>query len=117
MRPEARVRLPVGDQSGWKPLVPRASYLVPFFVLVAFVAPLIAQTTASLTGTVTSAGAPLPGVTITISSPSLQGTRSTVTGEAGAYDFASLPPGGYSVSFDLPGMQPAKKTTRLPLSE
>ena len=56
------------------------------------------------TGLPMRAGAPLPGVTITISSPSLQGTRSTVTGEAGAYDFASLPPGVYSVSFDLPGI-------------
>lgn len=44
-------------------------------------------------------GRPLPGVSVTIASPSLQGTRSTVTGENGAYTFAALPPGSYDVTF------------------
>src|SRR5207253_7176749 len=39
-----------------------------------------AQTTATLTGTVTTEGKGLPGVTVTVSSPNLQGTRTTVTG-------------------------------------
>ena len=38
-----------------------------------------AQTTASLSGTATSEGKPLPGVSVTISSPNLQGTRTAVT--------------------------------------
>ncbi|HYC62410.1 MAG TPA: carboxypeptidase regulatory-like domain-containing protein [Thermoanaerobaculia bacterium] len=60
---------------------------------------LCAQTTASLTGTVTASGQPLAGVLVTISSDALQGTRSTVTGDAGAYHFAALPPGEYRVVF------------------
>src|ERR1043166_3266054 len=50
-----------------------------------------AQTTANLTGTVTSDGNGLPGVTDTISSPALQGTRTAVTGDGGAYSFSALP--------------------------
>ena len=42
-----------------------------------------AQVTGQIVGTVTSAGAPLPGATITIASPALQGVRTTVTGANG----------------------------------
>lgn len=59
---------------------------------------LVAQTTASLTGTVTSEGKPLPGVAVSIRSEALQGTRAALTGEAGAYNFAALPPGDYEVT-------------------
>ena len=47
-----------------------------------------AQTTATLTGTVTSDKAPLPGATVTISSPAMQGTRTDVTGPNGDYNFS-----------------------------
>ena len=50
--------------------------------------------TATLTGSVTSAdGEQLPGVTVTITSPSLIGERSTVTGVNGDYVFKNVPPG------------------------
>lgn len=62
-------------------------------------------TTGQLTGTVRQAGAPLPGVAVTISSPQLQGTRTTVTSGNGAYNFPALPPGDYTVVFSLEGMQ------------
>src|SRR3954451_19366059 len=63
---------------------------------------LFGQTTASLTGTVTSVeGKRLAGVVVTIHSGALQGIRSTVTGESGTYDFASLPPGDYNAVFEL----------------
>jgi outer membrane receptor protein involved in Fe transport len=52
-----------------------------------------AQTTGTIVGTVTTAGAPLPGATVTISSPAQQGVRTTVTGPNGDYTFAALPPG------------------------
>ncbi len=61
-------------------------------------------TTGSLIGDVTTEGVALPGVTVTISSPALQGTRTTVTGEGGGYTFPSLPPGDYTVTFELTGM-------------
>ncbi|HET7710502.1 MAG TPA: TonB-dependent receptor [Thermoanaerobaculia bacterium] len=66
-------------------------------------------TTGTILGTVTSGGNPLPGVTVTVSSPSLQGTRTAVSGEAGGYHFASLPPGQYTLTFDLEGMQKTDK--------
>jgi outer membrane receptor for ferrienterochelin and colicin len=68
-----------------------------------------AQTTAALSGTATSDGAALAGVTVTISSPSLQGVRTTVTGENGGYYFGALPPGRYTVKFELEGLQTVTK--------
>src|SRR6476469_8077996 len=56
-------------------------------------------TTASLVGTVTRNGAPLPGVEITIRSAALQSTRSTITCDDGTYAFPSLPPGLYEITF------------------
>jgi hypothetical protein len=78
---------------------------------------LLAQTTASLTGTAASAGRPLPGVTVTISSPSLQGSRSTVTGEGGAYLFPTLPPGHYRIVFELAGLAKLQMNAGLRLSQ
>ena len=79
--------------------------------------PLCAQTTASLTGFVSVVGDPLPGVTVTIASPALQGTRTAVTGENGAYRFASLPPGEYSVRFESPGVRARSESARLQLAQ
>ena len=62
-------------------------------------------TTGALGGTVTQSGAPLPGVTVTITSPTLQGTRTSVTNENGAYSFPSIPPGEYTAIFSLSGLQ------------
>src|SRR5437763_9349686 len=74
-------------------------------------------TTSSVSGTVTSDGKPLPGVTVTISSPALQGTRTAVTGEGGGYFFPSLPPGAYNVTFELEGMNKITKKTQLNLAQ
>ena len=70
----------------------------------------------TLTGSVTSSdGAPLPGVTVTITSPSLIGERATVTGVNGDYVFKNVPPGNYTVSFGLEGMKTVERTASLPL--
>lgn len=74
-------------------------------------------TTAGLTGTVTSEGKALPGVTVTVTSPELQGTRTKVTGANGVYNFAALPPGDYTVLFELQGLQAVTKKVRLLLAE
>jgi outer membrane receptor protein involved in Fe transport len=74
-------------------------------------------TTSTLSGTVTSDGKPLPGVTVTIKSPALQGTRTSVTGEGGGYNFGGLPPGTYTVSFQLEGLQPVTTKMQLQLAE
>jgi outer membrane receptor protein involved in Fe transport len=82
--------------------------LIGLLMLVAVSA--FAQTTANISGTVTTDGAPLPGATVTITSPQMIGTRTTVTGDAGGYSFAGVPPGTYTVKVELEGMQSATKT-------
>ncbi len=63
---------------------------------------LLAQTTGSLSGRVTdSAGAPLPGVVVEVQSSALQGTRNTISDNAGTYRLPVLPPGEYTVTFQF----------------
>lgn len=57
-----------------------------------------------ITGSVTdNTRALLPGVTVTVSGASVMGTPSAVTGEQGTYRIPSLPPGDYTVKFELAG--------------
>jgi outer membrane receptor protein involved in Fe transport len=79
--------------------------------------PAFAQTTANLTGTVTSDKAPLPGATITISSPAMQGARTAVTGPNGDYNFAAVPPGNYVVTIELAGLQTVKRNVEVRLAQ
>jgi hypothetical protein len=66
-----------------------------------------AATTGTLFGTVTDGdGRALPGVTVTVSSPSLQGTRAAVTNAAGEYGLLLLPPGVYRVLYSLTSFEP-----------
>jgi hypothetical protein len=66
-----------------------------------------AQTAAGtgvITGTVTdNTKAVLPGVTVTVSGPSVMGTPTATTNESGTYRIPSLPPGEYSITFELAG--------------
>src|SRR5438132_14000331 len=60
--------------------------------------------TGTLTGGVTSTdGAALPGVTVGLKSPALQGERTAVTDNTGGYIFRGLPPGAYTLTFALSG--------------
>ncbi len=64
----------------------------------------VSATTGSINGKVTdTSGGTLPGVTITASSPSMQGTRTDVTNEAGEYRFPAVPPGTYKLVYELVG--------------
>jgi hypothetical protein len=84
---------------------------VSLFVLVltfAHVAAAVGQTVSATTGAINGkitdpSGAVLPGVTVTISSPSMQGTRTDVTGADGTYRFSAIPPGDYKVTYELTG--------------
>jgi hypothetical protein len=60
--------------------------------------------TATLSGKVTADDTALPGVTVSASSPNLQGVRTAVTSAAGDYILPFLPPGPYTVTFELAGM-------------
>ncbi|HXM79752.1 MAG TPA: TonB-dependent receptor, partial [Thermoanaerobaculia bacterium] len=76
----------------------------------------LGQTTSTLSGTISdNDGKPLPGVTVEATSPSLQGTRTTVTGGNGVYRFPSVPPGNYNVKASLSGFGTAEKTAAVTL--
>jgi hypothetical protein len=80
--------------------------------------PALAQTpTGTLSGRVTSEGDGLPGVTVTVQSPALQGTRSAITGENGSYHLPLLPPGQYTVRFELEGFGTKEEQARVPLGQ
>lgn len=62
--------------------------------------------TATISGIIQSADTlPLPGVTVTATSPALQGERVAVSDANGVYSLRGLPAGTYRVSFDLDSFQ------------
>jgi hypothetical protein len=82
-------------------------------------APAFAQTqTGTLIGEVSSSdGAALPGVIVTVTSPSLQGERSATTDAGGGFIFRGLPPGDYKVSFALTGFATVEQNVNVSLSK
>ena len=88
----------------------RRVWILAFGVILAFVtvagaaAQTVSSTTGAINGKVTDeSGAALPGVTITISSPSMQGTRTSVSGGDGSFRFPAIAPGTYRVTYELTG--------------
>ncbi|HEX7149857.1 MAG TPA: TonB-dependent receptor [Thermoanaerobaculia bacterium] len=87
-----------------KPRTRRTSFLL--LALLVFATSLTAATTGRLIGVVTdSSGAALPGVTVTLTSPQLLGTRTAITAADGGYEFPLLPPGRYRAEFTLAGLE------------
>ena len=86
-----------------------------FSLIVALAAlPVAAQIpTSNLSGHVTAGKVVLPGVTLSATSPALQGTRVAVTSSSGDYVFPFLPPGEYTVAFELEGFRTVSATVRL----
>jgi hypothetical protein len=79
-----------------------------------------AQTTP--TGTVTGKvvdpeGLVLPGVTVTFSSPSMQGSRTAVTSANGDFILPFLPAGDYEVLFELSGFATQDQAIRIQVAE
>ena len=72
---------------------------------------------ATLTGHVSSEGTPLPGALVTVTSPTLQGSRTTVTSGNGDYVFNNLPPGEYTVAFSLTSFKTVTQTIPLGASQ
>lgn len=72
--------------------------------------------TSVVTGTVTTAdGATLPGATVTVQSPAMQGVQTAETDVNGVYVLRGLPPGRYTVTFEMSGMAAIKKETDVSL--
>jgi len=70
-----------------------------------------AQTTGRIDGMVLDdQGAPLPGVTVSVNSASLQGERLQVTDADGRFRFLALPPGDYALRATLEGFSPLEQT-------
>ncbi len=87
----------------------RSLILFCAFLLLTTGALLAQQSTGQIEGTVMdSEGAPLPGVTVTATGPSLK--RSVVTEANGNYRFPALPPGTYAVSASLTGFKTRTET-------
>ncbi|MBI3049147.1 MAG: TonB-dependent receptor [Acidobacteria bacterium] len=67
--------------------------------------------TGELVGTVTDQqNLVVPGAIVSVVSPALQGTRSTITEANGDYILRALPPGVYRVRVELQGFQTAEET-------
>src|ERR1035437_2898564 len=70
--------------------------------------------TGTLTGNVgDDAGLGLPGASISATSPTLQGSRTTVTNVNGDWAMPNLPPGEYTVTISLSGFQTVTRTPKL----
>lgn len=90
-----------------KPRLLLIAILVATFAATAFGA----ETTGTLFGVVSGAdGEPLPGVTVTVSSPALQGSRTAATNTTGEYNLPLLPPGAYRAVYVLQGFDTAVRS-------
>ena len=87
------------------------SVVFAILLLAIGVAPARAQQTGIVSGSVRDAQAGLlPGVLVTVHSDALiGGSLSVTTGEAGAYQFQTLPPGTYAITYELSGFSPHRR--------
>src|SRR5687767_12977497 len=84
----------------------RNSVLAAFVLCVAMAGAAAAQINSAIGGTVTDAsGALIPGVTITATNTQTSVVSTTLSNEAGAYNFAALIAGTYKVTASLPGFR------------
>jgi len=77
-----------------------------------------AQQTGTISGKVSdAAGLVLPGVTVEARSNVLPSPRVTTTGGAGDYRLQALPPGDYTVTFELAGMAKVSRAVQVQLAQ
>ena len=97
------------------------SRILRTLLLVAVVIPAIpayAQQTGAISGKVAdSGGGVLPGVTVEARSDVLPAPRVTTTGANGEYRLPALPPGTYTLTFVLAGMQNVTRQAEVQLSQ
>ncbi|MEK6372518.1 MAG: TonB-dependent receptor [Acidobacteriota bacterium] len=92
------------------------------FTLLMVATSLFAQSGGSTTGTISgtvkaSDGSMLPGVTVTATSPKLQGSRVAYTGTNGDYILRGLTPGKYAVKFEMSGLTSSDKSVTVDLGQ
>lgn len=98
---------------------------IKFFAILALAGllvapPLLAQAdlTGELRGTVKlEDDSVVPGVLVTASSPAALGSRTTTTGETGQWLIRNLPPGQYTVTFELEGFQTVQSAATVELGQ
>jgi hypothetical protein len=97
-----------------KALIVRTALLLAVVATADLMAPVPARAqnpTATISGRVTdAAGLAVPGATVSIESPNLQGVRTAVTSVNGDYILPLLPPGRYTIAVELTGFATAKQT-------
>jgi hypothetical protein len=72
--------------------------------------------TGTIRGAVVDAqGLPIPGATVTVAGPAVQGSREAVTDMSGTYAIPALPPGTYDVKYELSGFTTVTQQTRVAL--
>jgi hypothetical protein len=92
--------------------------LVVCLSFIASVAPAFAQQTGAISGKVVdSGGGVLPGVTVEARSDLLPTPRVTTTGAEGEYRLVALPPGNYTLTFVLSGMQNVTRQAQVQLAQ
>lgn len=88
-------------------------FLITLAILILITTSAFAQSTTagSIVGSVKdSSDAALPGVTVELSGPAMQGTRTSVTDSQGTYRFSNVPPGeNYKLTANLSGFAPITK--------
>jgi hypothetical protein len=99
-------------------LSPRVLRTLLCLSFVALALPLLAQQTGTIRGTVTATdGAVLPGATVEARSEVLPGPRVTVTGTLGDYRLPALPPGSYTLTFELSGLESVTRQAEVQLAQ
>jgi hypothetical protein len=81
--------------------------IMVFLLLISAISLSSGQTiTGKIDGVVTdNEGVPLPGVTVTATSPAAMGAPTSITSDKGTFRFTNLPPGIYKLVFILDGFQ------------
>jgi len=73
--------------------------------------------TGRVSGTVSSSGEAIPGVKIIAESPSLQQTRTVFTNANGGYLVGALPPGEYTLTYELEGFETQVRRANVSISQ
>src|SRR6266511_2606323 len=107
---DARNRKPSHAATDRREVSMRRLSAVALLVFVGNVSVALGQSVTSGTGALNGhvmddSQAVIPGVTVTISSPAQMGTRNAVTDAEGQYRFTAVPPGDYTITFELAGFR------------